>query len=283
MIRKEVEREPSSEEPQVFIPQDITVLWQKLQLVMTAAFYIDRNAVSYREYLEYLLDTGKFIEKPMWKISGLFRKKVEPRFATLDDPVTNVRWEEAEQYAKWRGARLPQAIEWLRAMRGTKNGNFLGGTETDVNRYLEDFANHELNGFIEKKPWEILREHASPFDTGETLNPVISPTPLYEWTKLPDLHSVSHALNIKLLDHKRNGEVAKAKRLNDQRLIPAIYHHYDQIQQSIRKQLLDQSNSEERPLMAFVPGYGSLEIGMTSSLKKHWRGGKICFRCARDA
>lgn len=87
--------------------------------VKITAFYLDINAVTNAEYLEFVT------ANPEWA-----RSRVSPLFADqnylkawksdfdLGDkinslaPVTNISWYAADAYAKWKGKRLPTMVEW---------------------------------------------------------------------------------------------------------------------------------------------------------------------------
>ncbi len=73
-------------------------------------FWIDRTEVSNAEYRAFVEATAHPAPKH-WK------GRYEPAWDLL--PVVNVTFEDAERYALWAGKRLPTALEWQRAARGT--------------------------------------------------------------------------------------------------------------------------------------------------------------------
>ncbi|MBL8693557.1 MAG: protein kinase [Planctomycetes bacterium] len=73
-------------------------------------FWIDEREVSAGEYRQFLLQTGR-------KPPSAWPAAWEPKWDSL--PATFVSYEDARAYAEWAGKRLPTALEWERAMRGT--------------------------------------------------------------------------------------------------------------------------------------------------------------------
>src|SRR4051794_9189187 len=71
-----------------------------------AAFYIDKTEVSNALYERFCTATNRPLP------AGF--PKDRP-----DDPVVNVTITDATAYAKWAGKRLPTALEWEKAARGT--------------------------------------------------------------------------------------------------------------------------------------------------------------------
>ncbi|MGD1059759.1 MAG: SUMF1/EgtB/PvdO family nonheme iron enzyme, partial [Solirubrobacteraceae bacterium] len=91
-------------------------------------------------------------------------------------PVVNVSIEDAEDFAKWAGERLPSGREWEKAARGTDGRDFPWGNTADASkanlqsggtRPAADFANGagpyktlQMVGNV----WELVDEPATPSD-----------------------------------------------------------------------------------------------------------------------
>ena len=108
---------------------------------MDHAFYIDQYEVTFGQYLNFLRAVRKAGTDAAWRHplqqgeknhepkdwaaifhSMKFREQYNGETLTLDHPVFNVDWYDAQAYAKWAGKRLPDEHEWEKAARGP-NGN----------------------------------------------------------------------------------------------------------------------------------------------------------------
>lgn len=75
------------------------------------AFYLDRTEVTNQEYKAFCDATGRqYPPEPGWDPEYFLGKP--------DYPVINVTWQDANDFAKWMGKRLPTEAEWERAARG---------------------------------------------------------------------------------------------------------------------------------------------------------------------
>jgi len=84
------------------------------------AFYMDKYEVTVGQYARYLEATD-MEEPPDWSIMN------QPQHQRR--PVVNVSWEDAVNYCKWKGKRLPTEAEWEKAARGTDGRIYPWGNE----------------------------------------------------------------------------------------------------------------------------------------------------------
>jgi len=118
------------------------------------SFYLDKNLTTVAEFAEFvkktgyvteadkfgnsaILETGNWALKDganYWYPHGKDKSKAES-----NHPVTQVSWNDAVAYAKWKGKRLPTEAEWEYAAtnKGKSNINFPWGNDLIANgKYL---------------------------------------------------------------------------------------------------------------------------------------------------
>jgi formylglycine-generating enzyme required for sulfatase activity len=87
--------------------------------VTVKPFFLDRTEVTNAQYQKFIDETN-YPAPPAW------RGSLYPR-GQADWPVTDVTWEDANEYAKWAGKRLPAEEEWEFAARGEKGRRYSWG------------------------------------------------------------------------------------------------------------------------------------------------------------
>jgi len=75
------------------------------------AYLIDRFEVTFGSYLAFVNTTGH--RKPISRYVKHFEKLSDPT-----QPAVYVSWQDADEYCRYRGARLPTEAEWEKAARG---------------------------------------------------------------------------------------------------------------------------------------------------------------------
>jgi formylglycine-generating enzyme required for sulfatase activity len=130
-------------------------IYQDGPAVMDHAYYIDKYEVTLGQYLKFLVAVRDAKTDAAWRHPMQqgeknhepndwaniyqcikFHQPYHKEPITLDYPVFNVDWLDAQAYAKWAKKRLPEEHEWEKAGRGTQGffypwGNtFLANADT---------------------------------------------------------------------------------------------------------------------------------------------------------
>ena len=103
------------------VPAGQALIGRDKAVVRISPFEIERMEVSNREFLAFCDDTG--YAKPFGAVDK------DPEL-----PVINVSIDDARKYAKWAGKRLPTAIEWEAAARGSDGRKFPWGEDPLLER-----------------------------------------------------------------------------------------------------------------------------------------------------
>jgi iron(II)-dependent oxidoreductase len=124
------------------------------------AYEIDRDEVSLGNYLAWVLRASRQLDPQL--ASELAVTKRLPAATLSAWPAFYVRWQDADDYCRSLGKRLPSEAEWEKAARGPKGQLFPWGTRAPspwlavFNRLIEDST-------LPIAPVDSLEEGRSPY------------------------------------------------------------------------------------------------------------------------
>jgi sulfatase modifying factor 1 len=162
---------PSSGEPvkeeMVFIPAGPFIRGTKMggydeqpeRTIFLEAFSIDRYEVTNHQYQTFVTATGHRKAAP----PSRYAKNLS-RMRGMNQPATYVSWEDASEYCRWKGKRLPTEAEWEKAMRGVDGRLWPWGNEPDP---LASNWGSARDGFEATAPVGFFKRDVSPFGVAD--------------------------------------------------------------------------------------------------------------------
>ena len=135
------------------------------QVETIESYFIDKYEVTNRDFVTYLNEkNNSFYSEKFTNRDPDFKNELINDVWVVKDgydyyPVVNVAYYEAEDYCEWRDSRLPTALEWEKAARGTEGLIFPWGNHWDVS-----LANsYEMGGYSGPFPVGSFPLGASPY------------------------------------------------------------------------------------------------------------------------
>lgn len=117
---------------------------QGKRLVRVEPFWIDEQEVSIGEFREFVKATG-------WRTPRVLE---EMGIEKDELPVVGVTMEDAEAYARWKGKRLPTAIEWQSAARGRTGRAYPWGMGFEVVEAGKRPGEPRVEDLLAEQSWE---------------------------------------------------------------------------------------------------------------------------------
>jgi len=117
------------------------------------AFYMDKYEVTVGQYAKYL-EVTDMEEPPDWETMNQSQHQRRP--------VVNVSWEDAVNYCKWAGKRLPTEAEWEKAARGENGGIYPWGNEAPT-RLHANYGRSDWNEHMALSPVGSFEAGKSPY------------------------------------------------------------------------------------------------------------------------
>ncbi|MEW6545223.1 MAG: SUMF1/EgtB/PvdO family nonheme iron enzyme [Nitrospirota bacterium] len=122
-------------------------------------YSIDRYEVTNAQYQAFVAATGHRKAGP----PSRYAKNLS-RMRGVNQPVVYVSWEDADEYCRWKGRRLPTEAEWEKAMRGTDGRLWPWGNEFDP---IASNVGSSRDGFEATSPVGSFKRDVSPFGAAD--------------------------------------------------------------------------------------------------------------------
>jgi formylglycine-generating enzyme required for sulfatase activity len=100
--------------------RDISVDERPIHRVVLSAFWIAKYPVTNEQYSRFLKESTGVREPEYWQ---------DNQFNQPKQPVVGVSWEEAQEYCRWAGLRLPTEAQWEAAARGEDGRRYPWGND----------------------------------------------------------------------------------------------------------------------------------------------------------
>jgi len=131
---------------------------QPQRTIFLEAFSIDRYEVTNHHYQQFVLATGHRKPGP----PARYAKNIGGMRGT-NQPIIYVSWDDAMDYCRWKGKRLPTEAEWEKAMRGSDGRLWPWGNQEQPNgaNWARVQDGHDLSGRVgsfqtDKSPYGVM-------------------------------------------------------------------------------------------------------------------------------
>jgi len=131
---------------------------QPQRTITLDAFAIDRYEVTNYQYQQFIAATGHRKSGP----PSRYAKSIG-RMRGVNQPVVYVSWDDATEYCRWKGKRLPTEAEWEKSMRGIDGRLWPWGDQEQPNgaNWARVNDGHEVSARVgsfqsDKSPYGVM-------------------------------------------------------------------------------------------------------------------------------
>jgi len=132
---------------------------QPQRTIFLDEFSIDRYEVTNHQYQQFVAATGH--RKP--GLPSRYAKSGSGKMRGTNQPVVYVSWDDATEYCRWKGKRLPTEAEWEKAMRGSDGRLWPWGNREQANgaNWARVQDGHEVSAVVgtfqtDKSPYGVM-------------------------------------------------------------------------------------------------------------------------------